>query len=235
MEKEKEKEYSILDAYLLENSYIVLFSGLATSPIDNVVKELNLSFDGIVLDYMHLDMESDLTVINERVTKLIKEKKQVFFIKGKSFNSKKIKIPINLHIHINEQQVGDVELSSKYRQLLKETNYIHKKFNFNTDTDINKNIDDIFNYIVDDIEKKLYKDNYERLSHKYYTETNTERPESHYNSTLMYDKGSMDKKQWEEKALKQVNDEYNEDLENEDDTDKDDTDEDMLHDSIRVK
>jgi hypothetical protein len=224
-----EKEYSILDAYLLNNNYIVLFSGLDSSPINTVVKELCQSFNGTLLDYMHLDFDSDLKVINDRVQDLIKQKKQLLFIKAKSFNKQNIKIPIDIHINlsIGEKQINDIELSNKYKAIIKE-NYIHKYFNFKQDTNIDDYINNIFSYIIDDIEKKLYKDKYSKLSHKFYEKDTKDE----YNSTLMYNPKSLDKDDWNNKALKEAEEELDSDLNLDDDSDEDVND--MLYDSVLV-
>jgi hypothetical protein len=58
--------YSVLDILLLQKKkYIVLFSGLEFSPIGQIVTELAKDFNAIVLNFMHLDFNNDLSVINK--------------------------------------------------------------------------------------------------------------------------------------------------------------------------
>jgi len=230
-----QKEYSILDAHLLSNNYIVLLSGLDCSPISTVTKELCIAFNGTVLDYMHLPFNSDLKVVNDRVHDLLKQKKQILFIKAKSFDKKYIKIPVDIHINISisDKQINDLSISTQYKEVIKE-NYIHKYFNFKHDANIDEYIDNIFTYIIDDIEKKLYKDKYQTLSHKFYVEGqgSIDKPESAYNSTLMYDKNSLTADDWNNKAITMADNELKEDL---DDSATDEDLDDMLNESVRIR
>ena len=56
-----------------KKKYIVLLSGFPFSPIKEIVSELEKDFNAIVLNYLHLDLNDDLTVINNRVSDLLKK------------------------------------------------------------------------------------------------------------------------------------------------------------------
>ena len=89
-------------------------------------------------------------------------------------------------------------------------------------------------YLIDDIEKKLYKDKYQTLSHKFYVEGqgSIDKPESAYNSTLMYDKNSLTADDWNNKAITMADNELKEDL---DDSATDEDLDDMLNESVRIR
>ena len=162
-----ESEQNVLDALLLSKNYIILFSGLKMSPIDKVVDEMTKSFNACLLDFMHLPLDSDLSPMNTRVKELMKQGNKMYIIKGQAFDKSWTKIPVDLHINlsINDKTINDVKLSTSYKSALTRS-YINKYFNFKPDTNMEQYLDNIFWYIVDDIEKKVYKKDYDRLNHK---------------------------------------------------------------------
>lgn len=167
-----ENTYSVLDIYRRNNNYIILLSGLEMSPINQVTKELCEAFDAIVLDYTHLELDSDLQALNDRVKSLTKDVGNVLFIKGKSFDKDKIKFRVDLHFNISipNKMINNDILSSKYKEKMT-TNYVNKYYNYKEETVISEYIDNMFLHIVDDLEKKLYKDKYSKLNHKVYNES----------------------------------------------------------------
>jgi len=232
----EQNNYNVLDILLSEkNKYIILFSGLDMSPINHVVKELCNAFNATILDFNHLEFDDSLDPINNRVKDLLKKDKQILFIKGKSFITTKLKIPVDQHINIsiNERTVNNTELFSKYKAILGD-NRINKYFNFKHDQNVDEYIDKIFLHIIDDIEKKVYKDKYETLSYKFYVEGSNESNDSPKEgpSKLTFDAKSITQEEKNIKLLEEVDDELNENL---DDTDETDSDDSLIEDNIRVR
>lgn len=228
-----ENTYSIMDIYLKTNNVIILLSGLDMSPLNQVTKELCEAFNGIVLDYTHLDLDSDLKVINDRVIDLTKNSGNVLFIKGKSFDKQHIKFRVDLHLNIsiNNKMINDDILSSKYKTKLT-SNYINKYYNYKEETDINDYIDNIFLHIIDDIEKKLYKDKYSKLNHKVYVEGQEQETEieSEYvaqPSKLMSNPEALSLEQKNDIAIKEMEEEFDESS-----PDTSDSDEEFMADSV---
>lgn len=223
-----ENTYSIMDIYLRSNNVIILLSGLEMSPLKQVTKELCEAFNGIVLDYTHLDLDSDLKVVNDRVIDLTKKKGNVLFIKGKSFDKQNIKFRVDLHLNIsvNNKIINDDILSSKYKTKLA-SNYINKYYNYKEETNINDYIDNIFLHIIDDIEKKLYKDKYSTLNHKVYVEGLPEIENVAQPSKLMSNPDALSLEQKNDKAIKEMEEEFDESS-----PDTSDSDEEFMADSV---
>lgn len=215
-------EYTVLEHYLKNNNYIILLSGLPESPISTVSKELCIALNGIVLDFMHLT--DDLQPLNERIETLTNNKGKLIIVKSQSYNKSLIKFFADIHINISIK-IDDVEKSKSYKEKL-ETNYINKYFNFKQETNIDKYIDDIFEFIIDNIEKKVYKKDYEILSHKFYGNKADV-------SRLVSDPTKKSIKELRDEASIEAEKDIDEYIDNDiDDDDEEDSDEDMLQDSI---
>lgn len=205
-------EYNILDHHLKNNNYILLLSGLESSPIHTVAKELCIAFNGIVLDFMHL---TDMAPLNDRINDI---KNQFIVVKSKSFPKDEIKFRVDLHYNVSIKTQD-----KEYLDSLK-TNYINKYFNFKADTDIDITIDTMFNLIIDDLEKKVYKKDYDTLNHKVFTGEKASR--------LVSDPKSKSIKEQREEEYKAMESELEEEYT---DDDSSDSDEDMLSDSVMMQ
>ena len=234
------KEYNILEILLLKKKkYIVLFSGLKCSPIEKIVNELHNDFNAIILNYLHLDYNDDLIVINNRINTLLDEKKeQVFFIMAQSFQADKLKFHIDYHIHISLSQNLLKKLDPRpdlYEIYQKEIqkNRINKYINLKNDYKLDDIINNIFNFIIDDIEKKVYGDQYNKLNHNVYKESDS----SKESSKLVFNPNaiSYEEKRENEKKLieKEIQEQIDEDvIETSDDEEEDIND--VLKDEIRL-
>jgi hypothetical protein len=205
--------YNILDIQLLnKKKYIILFSGLEFSPIEKIVNDLAKDFNAIVLNYLHLGIDENINLepLNTRVNDLISKNKnspQPFFIIAKSFPSNKLKIPVDLHINISLNKFAIINLDPAKRPDLPDlyikslqSNHINKYINLKKDYNLEDIINDIFNLIIDDIEKKVYGDKYNKLSHKFYTDdSNTD---SSIKSKLVFDPNSITQNEKKEIATK---------------------------------
>jgi hypothetical protein len=208
--------YNILDIQLLnKKKYIVLFSGLEFSPIEKIVNDLGKDFNAIVLNYLHLGIDEniDLEPLNTRVNDLITKNKnspQPFFIISKSFPSNKLKIPVDLHINISLNKFAIINLDPGKRADLPDlyvkslqSNHINKYINFKKDYILDEIINDIFNLIIDDIEKKVYGEKYDKLSHKFYNNnSNSSNKELSNSSKLVFDPKSITQSEKKEIATK---------------------------------
>lgn len=234
-----ENTYNILDIHLMSNNYVVLFSGLDISPIKPVTKELCEIFNATILDYTHLDFDSDLQVVNDRVRQIIGKPGTVLFIKGKSFDRQKVKFHTDLHINlsVNNALINDDELATKYKKIIA-TNYINKYFNFKQDTVITEYIDNIFMYIIDDIEKKVYKDKYDKLNHKVYdanvatdvvTDVATASEDKPITSRLISNPDAKSPEELNEHALQVVKDDFDDETSTPSSSDSID---DYMHDEV---
>ena len=162
-------EYSVLDVLLMKKKkYIVLFSGLEFSPVEQITNDLAKDFNAIVLNFIHLDLDDSLDLINKRVNDLLDKKEsnpRSIFIISKSFPSTRLKIPADLHLNISLHQIAiqkldplkRADLPQKYMDSLK-TNRINKYINLKKEYVVDEVENEIFNIIIDDIEKKVYGD-----------------------------------------------------------------------------
>lgn len=217
-------EYTVLQHHLEKNNYIILLSGLSESPISAVAKELCLALNGVVLDFMHLS--DDLQPLNERIGTLTANKGQVIIVKSQSYDKSLIKFYADIHINIGIK-IDDIDKSKSYKEKLS-TNYVNKYFNYKSETNLEEYIDNIFDFIIDGIEKKVYKNDYETLSHKFYT------GEKSQVSRLVSDPKSKSIKEYREEAIDIAEKDIDEYIENDIDDDDEESDEDMLNDSIQI-
>lgn len=176
---------NVLDIILMKNKkYIILFSGLEISPIEEIVNDLAKNFNAIVLNYLHLELNNNLKVMNERVLDLISKTQtqtqtqtQALFIMAKSFPTEYLKIPIDYHFNIFLNKTTVLELDNKqtfdsydnYQKILL-TNKINKFIKIKKEIPLDNIIGDIFSIIIDDIEKKVYGEKYDKLNSKVYQE-----------------------------------------------------------------
>jgi hypothetical protein len=71
-----DKEINIIDAILMQKKvYNIIISGLAAELITNISKILESDFNAIVLNYNHLELDDNLTVVNDRVNDILLKKK----------------------------------------------------------------------------------------------------------------------------------------------------------------
>jgi hypothetical protein len=178
-----DKEINIIDAILMQKKvYNIIISGLAAELITNISKILESDFNAIVLNYNHLELDDNLTVVNDRVNDILLKKKdepQIIIIIGKLFVAKKIKFQVDYHIHLSINKTLFLELYpdktseyyDNYADVLK-TNYVNKYMNVKKESDINEIINNIFDLIIENIEKILYGDKFNALSHKFYNPEN---------------------------------------------------------------
>lgn len=216
-------EYNVLQYYLKNNNYLLLLSGLPESPINTVAKELCIALNGVVLDFMHLET-TNMKPINERVAKLVLNKGQVIIIKSQSYNKELMDFFADVHINISIK-LDDIKKYKQYKNELL-TNYVNKYFNFKSDTNIDKYIDDIFDFIIKNIEKKVYKNDYDKLSHKNFT--------NEKQSKLVSDPTTKDIKEQKIDALQDAITEINDEIDNDIDDDVEDSDDIMLYDSVQI-
>jgi hypothetical protein len=170
-------EYNVLDVLLIKKKkYIVLFSGLDFSPVEQVANDLAKDFGAIVLNFIHLGLTDSLDPINNRVNDLLAKKEsspKPLFIIGKTFPSDKLKIPVDLHFNLSLHPIAiqkldplkRPELAQTYTDSIK-TNRVSRYINLKKDIVIPEVEDEIFGLIIDDIEKKVYGDDYSTLGSK---------------------------------------------------------------------
>lgn len=161
-------DQTIIDVILKSSPYIILLSGLPESHIIDILENVSKSFPhSLTFDYMHIT--DDFTAMNTRINDVLKKNKLIFII-SKSFPQAKIDFSYNLHINlsINSKILDNPELLNSYHESLNE-NVINKYYNIKPDTDIESLCDKIFDYIIDNMERYVYKDKYNLYSHKFYT------------------------------------------------------------------
>jgi len=171
-------EYNVLDVLLMrKKKYVILFSGLDFSPVEQIVNDLSKDFNSTVLNFIHLGLEDSLDPVNTRVNDLLNKSgtssTKALFIIGKTFPLLKLKIPIDLHIHISLHQIAILKLDplkrqdlpTKYLESIK-TNRVNKYINLQKEYSIEKIEDEIFSIIINDIEKKVYGEEYESRGSK---------------------------------------------------------------------
>jgi len=236
------KEYNVLEMLLLKKKkYIVLFSGLKCSPVEKIINDLTKIYNAIDLNFLHLNLNDDISVINNRVNNLLKEdKQQPYFIVGKTFPKDNLTIPVDLHINIslNYKLLKELDntqnLYEDYKKEM-EKNRVNKYINLNKEYDYNKILSNIFEIIIDDIEKKVYGDKYDKLNHHVYNPNNIDTTESNESSKLVFDPNALSPLEKNERAIElieqELKDEIEEDLIK---VDEDDDDTDFLAKEIRM-
>ena len=245
-------EYNVLDVLLMrKKKYIVLFSGLDFSPVEQIVNDLSKDFNSTVLNFIHLGLDDSLDPINTRVNDLLNKlgnSPKALFIIGKSFPSSKLKIPVDLHIHISLHQIAILKLDplkrqdlpTKYIESIK-TNRVNKYINLQKEYSIGKIEDDVFNVIVDDIEKKVYGDQYETLGSKSSNPNlnTTDKAKPVEASKLVFDPNVPSIKEQKEQVTKNAEEEIKESIDSAEDSisaekDLDSSSNDFLSDEVRV-
>ncbi len=243
-------EHNVLDVLLMrKKKYIVLFSGLDFSPVEQIVNDLSKDFNSTVLNFIHLGLDDSLDPINTRVNDLLNKSgnsPKALFIIGKSFPSSKLKIPVDLHIHISLHQIAILKLDplkrqdlpTKYIESIK-TNRVNKYINLQKEYSIGKIEDDVFNVIVDDIEKKVYGDQYETLGSKSSNPNTTDKAKPVEASKLVFNPNVPSIKEQKEQVTKNVEEEIKESIDSAEDSisaekDLDSSSNDFLSDEVRV-
>ena len=166
----KPQEPNVIDVLLMSTTYVILLSGLPQSPIKTVAEELvqSLSPYAISLDFMHLEIGNDSKIVVDRLKDLTKEKKRIIIVQAQTYNPS-ISLPkgsMSTHINISmsDKMINNEQLAKTYKEEMAKSKA--RYFNFKPDTEINVFIDNIFEYIIDSIEKIVYKNEYEKLNHK---------------------------------------------------------------------
>lgn len=246
-------EYNVLDVLLMKKKkYIVLFSGLDFSPVEQIANDLANDFGAIVLNFIHLGLTDSLDPINNRVNDLLAKKEsnpKPLFVIAKTFPLSNLKIPVDVHIHISLHQIAiqrldplkRSELPQQYMDSIK-TNRVNKYINLKKEFDINEVENEIFEIIIDDIEKKVYGDDYATRGSK----SNTSQPQNQTQTKpsdplkLSFNPNvpSIQEKKLlsttnAEQEIKDAIDETEDSLSAEKDLEKDDLD-DILSDEVRI-
>jgi hypothetical protein len=238
-------EYNVLDVLLMrKKKYIILFSGLDFSPVEQIVNDLSKDFNSTVLNFIHLGLEDSLDPVNTRVNDLLNKSgtssNKPLFIIGKTFPLTKLKIPVDLHIHISLHQFAILKLDplkrqdlpTKYLESIK-TNRVNKYINLKKEYSIEKIEDDIFKIIIDDIEKKVYGEEYESRGSK------TPNFQAKPTSQLTFDPNVPSIKELEEEAIKKAEEDIKNSIDSAEDSISaekklENSSDDFLSDEVRV-
>ena len=244
---------NVLDILLLnKKKYIVLFSGLEFSPVEKIVTDLSKDFNAIILNYLHLNLNDSLDPLNTRVNDLINKNEnmtQPIFIIAKSFPSDKLKIYPDIHINISLHKFAILNLDPAKRPDLPDlyaksiqTNRVNRYINLKKDYELNDIINEVFYLIIDDIEKKVYGDKYESLSHKFFSQSkqNNYSEQPYQPSKLVFDPKSITPAEKQKIALEKAEidiqdsiDDTEDSISAEKDIDKEEED-DILNDEVRI-
>lgn len=162
-------QINIVDAIINKNKmYNIFISGLDSTILEQIADILSNDFKRvIILNFLHFNLEDNYDInfkekINTRVIQILKQNEnnpQILFILAKHFPIKYIEFKYDYHIHISFKNfylkekhiVVDIE---NYNNIIKE-NIINKFINYKNNLD--DLVDEIFKFIIADIEKKLYK------------------------------------------------------------------------------
>jgi hypothetical protein len=245
-------EYNVLDVLLMKKKkYIVLFSGLDFSPVEQITNDLAKDFGAIVLNFIHLSLTDSLDNVNTRVNDLLSKSSsdpKPFFIIGKTFPSDKLKISVDLHLNLSLHPIAIQKLDPLKRPELPQiytdsikTNRISRYINLKKEYDISEIENEIFTLIIDDIEKKVYGDQYEKLSsnNKFGSEQSQTQSKSSVQSQSKLSFNPNVPTIQEKKALAttQAEEEIRDSIDSAEDSisaEKDSSDEDFLSDEVRV-
>lgn len=242
---------NVLDILLLnKKKYIVLFSGLEFSPIEKIVTDLSKDFNAIILNYLHLNLDDSLDPLNTRVNDLLNKNEkmiQPIFIIAKSFPSDKLKIYPDIHINISLHKFAILNLDPAKRADLPDlyaksiqTNRVNRYINLKKDYELNEVINEVFYLIIDDIEKKVYGDKYNTLSHKFFSQSKqNDYSEQNNKSKLVFDPKSITPAEKQKIALEKAETEIQNSIDDSEDSvsaekELDNEEEDVLSDEIRL-
>ena len=246
---------NILDILLFnKKKYIVLFSGLEFSPVEKIVTDLSKDFNAIVLNYLHLNLDDSLDPLNTRVNDLLHKNEkmtQSIFIIAKTFPSDKLKIYSDIHFNISLHKFAILNLDPAKRADLPDlyaksiqTNRVSRYINLKKDYELNDVVNEIFYLIIDDIEKKVYGDKYNTLSHKFFNSDNNNssnnNSEQNNKSKLVFDPKSITPAEKQKIALEKAEIEIQDSIDDSEDslsTEKDldsEEEDDLLNNEIRL-
>jgi hypothetical protein len=245
-------EYNILDVLLMKKKkYIVLFSGLDFSPVEQITNDLAKDFDATVLNFIHLGLTDSLDPINTRVDDLLSKSSsdiKPYFIIGKTFPSDKLKIPVDLHLNLSLHPIAIKKLDPLKRPELPQiytdsikTNRVTRYINLKKEYNISEIENEIFTLIIDDIEKKIYGDKYEKLSSKNNYSLDTKQTQTRdkpsESSKLSFNPNVPSIQEKKALATTQSEEEIKDSIDSAEDSisaEKDSSDEDFLSDEIRI-
>ena len=234
-------EYNVLDVLLMKKKkYIVLFSGLDFSPVEQITYDLAKDFGAIVLNFIHLSLTDSLVNVNTRVNDLLSKSSsdpKPFFIIGKTFPSDKLKISVDLHLNLSLHPIAIQKLDPLKRPELPQiytdsikTNRVSRYINLKKEYDISEIENEIFTLIIDDIEKKVYGDQYEKLS------SNNKSGSEQSQSKLSFNPDVPTIQEKKALATTQAEEEIRDSIDSAEDSisaEKDSSDEDFLSDEVR--
>jgi len=242
-------EYNVLDVLLMKKKkYIVLFSGLDFSPVEQITNDLAKDFGAIVLNFIHLSLTDSLDNVNTRVNDLLSKSSsdpKPFFIIGKTFPSDKLKISVDLHLNLSLHPIAIQKLDPLKRPELPQiytdsikTNRISRYINLKKEYDISEIENEIFTLIIDDIEKKVYGDQYEKLSsnNKSDSDQTESKPSVQSQSKLSFNPNVPTIQEKKALATTQAEEEIRDSIDSAEDSisaEKDSSDEDFLSDEVR--
>jgi len=241
-------EYNVLDVLLMKKKkYIVLFSGLDFSPVEQITNDLAKDFNATVLNFIHLSLTDSLDPINTRVNDLLAKSStdpKPYFIIGKTFPTDKIKVPVDLHFNLSLHPIAiqkldplkRPELPQMYTDSIK-TNRVSRYINLKKEYDISEVENEIFSLIIDDIEKKVYGDQYEQLSSKSKTGPAQTQSKPSESSKLSFNPNVPTIQEKKAIATTQAEEEIKDEIDSAEDSisaEKDSSDEDFLSDEVRV-
>ena len=242
---------NILDILLFnKKKYIVLFSGLEFSPVEKIVTDLSKDFNAIILNYLHLNLDDSLDPLNTRVNDLLNKNEkmvQPIFIIAKTFPSDKLKIYPDIHFNISLHKFAILNLDPAKRADLPDlyaksiqTNRVNRYINLKKDYELNEVINEVFHLIIDDIEKKVYGDKYNTLSHKFFSQSKeNDYSEQNNKSKLVFDPKSITPTEKQQIALEKAETEIQDSIDDSEDSvsaekELDNEEEDVLSDEIRL-
>jgi hypothetical protein len=174
-----DSNYNVLDVLLLDKKkYIILFSGLEFSPVVEIANNLAKDLNAIVFNFIHLELNDSIEPINKRINQQLEKYEMTpkpFFIIAKSFPSNQLNFTYDAHYNISLHPnviykldpLKRSELPQQYTDSIKK-NQITRYINVKKDVSNVTYENEIFDLIIDDIEKKVYGNQYNKLSHKFY-------------------------------------------------------------------
>jgi hypothetical protein len=165
----------IIEAFFNKNKiYNILFSGLDKNIIDLITNTLKNDLKHVrILNFLHIELDDKFNnmfnIVNNRIETVLEQQSkepQILFILCKSFPKELINFSFLFHFHIsfNENYLIENNINvPNYNEVLK-SNIINKFFNFKLITADNSpptsNIQELitlmFDFIVNDIQERLY-------------------------------------------------------------------------------
>jgi hypothetical protein len=160
--------------------FVVLVSGIDTKMVDRLCRDINTDLAFTYFPYLDLPLQpkqADLVPMMDAVDAALKGPSAGVLVAARSFPADLLTFRVDYHVNLSVnrahfeatkalEKYGDNDFYDYKKHL--ETNRINKYINVKSDTDLEHIANLVFYLVIDSIEKKVYKKDYEEHASKMY-------------------------------------------------------------------